>query len=39
MTGNQVVSTMFNAKTFIHMARIVPSRDKDEELLRGPKSL
>jgi len=30
MTGNQVVSTMFNIKSFIHMARIVAFQDHDE---------
>jgi hypothetical protein len=31
MTDNQVVSTMFNIKTSIHMARFVPHRDWDED--------
>jgi hypothetical protein len=31
MTGNQVVSTMFDIKTYIHMARFVPDRDWDED--------
>jgi hypothetical protein len=31
MTGNQVVSTMFNIKTSIHMDRFVPQRDWDED--------
>ena len=30
MTGIQVVSTMFNVKTFIHMARITSVRDWNE---------
>jgi hypothetical protein len=31
MTGNQVVSTMFDIKSSIHMARFVPHRDRDED--------
>jgi hypothetical protein len=31
MTGNQVVSTMFDIKTSIHMARFVQHRDWDED--------
>jgi hypothetical protein len=31
MTGNQVVSTMFEIKTSIHMARFVQHRDWDED--------
>jgi hypothetical protein len=31
MTDNQVVSTMFDNKTSIHMARFVPHRDWDED--------
>jgi hypothetical protein len=31
MTGNQVVSTMFDIKTLIHMARFVLHRDWDED--------
>jgi hypothetical protein len=31
MTGNQVVSTMFDIKTSIHMARFVPHQDWDED--------
>jgi hypothetical protein len=30
MTGNQVVSTMFDINTCIHMDRIVPVQDRDE---------
>ena len=30
MTGNQVVSAMFDIKTFIHMVRIVLDGDWDE---------
>ena len=30
MTGNQVVSTMFDIKTFIHMVRIVTVGDYNE---------
>ena len=32
MTGNQVVSTMFDVKTYIHMARIVLVGDCNENL-------
>ena len=31
MTRNQVVSTMFDVKTFIHMVRIVSFGDHNEE--------
>jgi hypothetical protein len=31
MTGNQVVSTMFDIKSFIHMAIFIPFRDWDED--------
>jgi hypothetical protein len=31
MIGNQVVSTMFNIGTCIHMDRIIPVRDQDED--------
>ena len=31
MTGNQVVSTMFDVKTFIHMARIILVGDWNED--------
>jgi hypothetical protein len=31
MIGNQVVSTMFNIKTSIHMDRFVPHGDWDED--------
>jgi hypothetical protein len=31
MTGNQVVSTMFDIKTSIHMARFIPHRDWEED--------
>jgi hypothetical protein len=31
MTGHQVVSTMFDINTSIHMARIVPFWDRDED--------
>jgi hypothetical protein len=31
MTGNQVVSTMFDIKTSIRMARFVPHREWDED--------
>jgi hypothetical protein len=31
MTGNQVVSTMFDIKTSIHMARFIPHQDGDED--------
>jgi hypothetical protein len=31
MIGNQVVSTMFDIKSSIHMARFVPHRDWDED--------
>ena len=31
MTGNQVVSTMFDIKTFIHMVRIVSVGDWNED--------
>ena len=31
MTGNQVVSTMFDIKTFIHMVTIVSVGDWNEE--------
>jgi hypothetical protein len=31
MTGNQVVSTMFDIKSSIHMARIVLFWDRDED--------
>jgi hypothetical protein len=31
MTGNQVVSTIFNIKSFIRMARIVLFQDRDED--------
>jgi len=31
MTGNQVVSTMFNINSFVHMARFVPFQDQDED--------
>jgi hypothetical protein len=31
MTGNQVVSTMFDIKSSIHMARIIPFQDQDED--------
>jgi hypothetical protein len=31
MTGNQVVSTMFDIKTSIHMARFVQHQDWDED--------
>jgi len=30
MIDNQVVSTMFDIRTFIHMVRIVPVWDHDE---------
>ena len=32
MTSNQVVSTMFDVNTSIHMARIVSVRDWNEDL-------
>ena len=32
MTDNQVVYTMFNIKTSIHMARFIPHQDWDEDL-------
>jgi hypothetical protein len=32
MTGNQVVSTMFDISTSIHVSIIVPFRDQDEDL-------
>ena len=32
MTSNQVVSSMFDVKTFIRMARIVSVRDWNEDL-------
>ena len=31
MTSNQVVSTMFDIKTSIHMARFIPHWDWDED--------
>jgi hypothetical protein len=31
MIGNQVVSTMFDIKSSIHMARFIPHRDWDED--------
>jgi hypothetical protein len=31
MTSNQVVSTMFDIKTSIHMARIILFQDRDED--------
>jgi hypothetical protein len=31
MIGNQVVSTMFDINTCIHMDRIIPVRDRDED--------
>ena len=31
MTSNQVVSTMFDIKTSIHMARFVQNQDWDED--------
>jgi hypothetical protein len=31
MTGNQVVSTMFDIKSSIHMARIIPSWDREKD--------
>ena len=31
MTSNQVVSTMFNINTFIHMVRIVSVWDRNED--------
>jgi hypothetical protein len=31
MTNNQVVSTMFDIKSSIHMDRFVPHRDQDED--------
>ena len=33
MTGNQVVSTMFDIDSFIHMARIVPIREIEMKTL------
>ena len=31
MIGNQVVSTMFDVKTFIHMVRIISVKDWNED--------
>jgi hypothetical protein len=36
MTSNQVVSTMFDISTSIHMARTVPYWDWDKDLWNAP---
>jgi hypothetical protein len=35
MTGNQVVSTIFDIESYIRMARIVSFQDRDEDLGLG----
>jgi hypothetical protein len=35
MIGNQVIYTMFEIKSFIHMDRFVPHGDQDEDLGLG----
>jgi hypothetical protein len=39
MIDNQVVSTMFDVKTFIHMDRFIPHRDRDEDPRLGIHSI
>jgi hypothetical protein len=39
MTSNQVVSTMFEINSSIHMAIIVPFRDHDEDPRLGDPSI
>jgi hypothetical protein len=31
MTVNQLVSTMLDIKSFVHMARFIPFKDQDED--------